>query len=257
MENSYEKVKLSSAILSRHKLYNTSEYLLSCHYSGFTENYKRVYYKDIQSLHVNPNSNWLVYGFLYLLGAILFGLLSYLSMTAMDSLFSFVLILIFLLAPFIAFLFYCISSFIGGQSCTFTVFTAVQGQKIVAVNTVKKANRLIDLLSDKIAQKQKQLSLDDIINKLSIENKPKPRNPRIKYGNESDHESKQKPTAPSARESMITQLDDYNSAPEQQNEFVNKINDDTENIDIEIDPDETEFDIPQERFGLDHSEEKN
>ena len=136
--------------LSPSRLFRTDDFLLIVNSSGFSESYRRVYFKDIQSIQVlatRKRMYWLIgagiggglLGALTIIAAVLdapIGLLVFLAtLTAVSAIF-------FSL------------NLMAGPSCRCVVHTAVQSSRLRMVNRLAKVKKLLEAITPLIEEQQ-------------------------------------------------------------------------------------------------------
>ena len=111
----------------------------------FTEEYKRFYFRDIQSLIVHKSKFWLLWNFVLLFLAFVSALLS----LAIDDIERLVGAMIAILLAMIVLI-----SFIRGPGCVCYIQTAVQKQRLRSISRIKKAQKIMDTLKPIIHRSQ-------------------------------------------------------------------------------------------------------
>ena len=147
--NNYTKIAINQffTLKAVSQLLMGDDHVLYVQRFNFTENYKRFYYKDIQSFVVRKSSvrSWL-FG--------LFTLFILISMLLPDpvtySISALQLLLIFI-------------NWILGPSCICHIYTAVSKERIFCLTRLKTANKVQMKLKTKIEEAQGELSIDEVI----------------------------------------------------------------------------------------------
>lgn len=132
----------SAAFFSRGSLWLGQDHLLSVVSSGFTESYKRFYFRDIQAFVVQKTRTFQVLNIIIVILAliVLIFLLSFLSAAA-PSPWTYRLIVLGIVAGlFGAFL---ALNLIAGQTCRTFLRTAVQIEELPSLTRVKKTRRAL------------------------------------------------------------------------------------------------------------------
>ena len=167
--NDYNRIKLpTKTIFNRDKLYQTENYLLLINSNGFNEVYKRLYFKDIQSVHIRKTNAWVTKAVSYWL---LFGFFAIITVFAFMwtedvslGLYAFYLIAFFL--PTILFLYLGIMVIAAGQSCVCTIHTAVQRLRVNAIQTLKHADVMLELIDRGVELNQDVMDRETIIEQI-------------------------------------------------------------------------------------------
>ncbi len=136
------------------RLYMAEDHLLSVDTTGFTEDYKRFYYRDIQAFIFRRTNEWLignlVLGFLSAL--ILWGIL------AIDDVGGRIAMGIFGLIVFIPFL----VNLLAGPTCSCSLRTAVQTEELPSLSRLRRARKTLAILRPRIEAAQGSLSADEM-----------------------------------------------------------------------------------------------
>ena len=132
---------------SKSQCFLGTDHLLHIRRSFYIERYKRLYYKDIQSVVLQSNSRQLykllIWGALFLIGI----LLAMPTKTAM------------VLTGLVTIPFFVYALWLGPH-CAVYVITAVQREKILGLNTMKRAQKAMAYLVPKIEEAQRDLVFD-------------------------------------------------------------------------------------------------
>ena len=125
-----------------------SAFLLSVSTGPFWENYKRFYFQDIKSLILLETETWKIWNWIFGLLAVCSGLII-LTTGGKGLLFTVLVLAIILVALAV--------NIIRGPSCTCYIETAVQKEKLVPLNRLKKAQKVMDTLKPKILEVQRKI----------------------------------------------------------------------------------------------------
>ena len=155
------------------------DHLLSIFGKGYSEAYKRFYYKDIQNIIVQRTESAKYTNIAAGLGVLLFLLFAWLAGETAGLVLAVVAVL-FLTALLV--------NLVRGHSCRFFIQTAVQLEKLPSVHRVKDANRILDKVRPKIETAQGMLSREIMNNDpqaapMKIMAGPKPSALRHEKGN--------------------------------------------------------------------------
>ena len=133
-----------------YRLYRGDDHLLQVAFAGFSERYKRFYFRDIQAFVVTPSNAWVVTLSICAIGFILMLLSAFaIGDTVGYGVFG-------TLAGF--FLIATVWQTIAGQSCRCYVRTAVQMELLPSVSSLRRATRLMAVLQPLIAVSQTPLA---------------------------------------------------------------------------------------------------
>jgi hypothetical protein len=135
------------------------DHLLQVESSGYTEEYKRFFYKDIQSLALCRTSrarNWSVF-FLAMLGlGAVFALLS--SSEVARALWGI----------WITFFAICLMlNLLLGASASCTVSTAVQQEQLPSIKRLRKGRKVVTALRERVAAAQGLLTAAELLSRLN------------------------------------------------------------------------------------------
>lgn len=147
----------TASLVSRHGLWIAPDHLLSVTSTGFTEGYKRFYFKDIQAIVVRETSLWRVMDWILGALAILFLVLTALGGALGWSLGPVVADLVACLAFSVALLL----SLMSGPTCVCELRTAVQVEHLRCLNRMRKTLRVVDRLRLEIETVQGALAPED------------------------------------------------------------------------------------------------
>jgi hypothetical protein len=139
---------------SRASLWVGKDHLLCIDTNGYTETYKRFYFRDIQGVILRKTVEWHVITVILSLIVGAFGLIALVGGNAglawffgiLGGLFALILLL----------------NLIGGPTCSFHMRTAVQVEHFPSISRVKVARRLLTKLRPLIANTQGQLAPEEI-----------------------------------------------------------------------------------------------
>lgn len=125
-----------SSVLSRCRLYLGPDHILTVESNGFSEEYKRFYFTDIQALVLRKTPRWIVFGSIQFLTALIsFGL--GLSARAEP-------LRIFWLVVTVVCLVLLVFNLLKGPTCVCRISTAVQEDTLPSINRVWIARKVID-----------------------------------------------------------------------------------------------------------------
>ncbi len=138
-----------------------SDHLLSVETNGFTENYKRFYYRDIQAIVLRKTKRWV----LWLAGWAVFLLAAGVSAYAAEETIGYLLAAIFaaVVAGFLG-----IGYLIKGTSTTGYLRTAVQTEELPSLRRLKSARKALDRLRPLIAAAQGTLPPEEFAQRLAL-----------------------------------------------------------------------------------------
>ena len=146
-----------TAALQSTALYLASDHLLQVASSGFSENYKRFYYRDIQTIAIHRTSIGKLWNALW---CTLAGFLA-LGGLAVDGVARLVLLVlagVFGLAA--------LANIIIGPSCACVIGTAVQSETLPSLKRLRKTEKILARLRPLITAAQGQLSSDELAMRL-------------------------------------------------------------------------------------------
>ncbi len=168
MAESYKKISSGAGMfLAIHKLYRTNEYLLLIQTSGYSEKYRRLYFKDIQSIQIMRTNLRLVIGLILGLLVTLFGLLNALLLPNIDNDEVLGLVLVMLGLPFLACLTYFVVNILKGPACRCVARTAVQELALPTLMRVRQAERVLGEIEPLINLSQGPLAREDLLAELA------------------------------------------------------------------------------------------
>ena len=146
-KNRYKRLCSGWHIFYRYTLWMGRDHLLHISTGIFTEEYKRFYFRDIQSFIVHKSKSWLVWNFVLLFLALFSALLSF----AVDDIERLVGAMIAILLAMIVLI-----SFIRGPGCVCYIQTAVQQQKLRSISRINKAQKIMNSLKPIIHRSQQE-----------------------------------------------------------------------------------------------------
>jgi len=139
------------------RLYTGPDHLLQAALSGFTETYRRFYFRDIQAITIQKTQMGKVWTALFAFLAAVFGLPA-LDMSPGPA------IAMWSTAGFFGFL--LISNLIMGPTCACYIRTAVQTERLSAVTRIRTARRLLRRIRPLIEGVQGSLSQQEFALRL-------------------------------------------------------------------------------------------
>ena len=146
-KDNYKRLCSGWYIFYRYTLWMGQDHLLHIATGIFTEEYKRFYFRDIQSLIVHKSKSWLVWNFVLLSLALVSALIA----VAIDGIERFAPGIIAILLVTIVLI-----SFIRGPGCVCYIQTAVQKQKLRSISRINKAQKIMDSLKPIIHRYQQE-----------------------------------------------------------------------------------------------------
>jgi hypothetical protein len=162
MEKDYQRLpgkgRKKKSIFGFARLYLGKDHLLCVYNSAYTEDYRRFYFRDIQSIVIGINTirERLSARFA---GAALFLLLFAFWKGGYWSVFFMILACLFLLNALI--------NWRRGPTCTCRIFTAASREELPSLGRLKNAMQVIEVLKPLIAERQGRLSPEEIRTKAS------------------------------------------------------------------------------------------
>jgi hypothetical protein len=130
----------SFQIASRARLYAAPDHLLVVNSTGYTEEYKRIFFRDIRCIDVRKTNGHVRNAIISAVLTLLFALLYFLKMPIIG--------VALICSPFVI---WFIVNFFRGPSCECYISTHVQTLKLPAPRRVKKVATLIEFLRAKTA----------------------------------------------------------------------------------------------------------
>ncbi len=132
----------------RTRLWLGKDHLLYQFSTGYTEDYKRFYYSDIQAITIRKTKRFMVWNIIlltFLLGSLVaahnYQFLAYPSYTV----------------AFFSFLFLGINLFMG-QTCICQLYTQVSTEELYSLKRIRTAQKVIKTMTPLIYEKQRDLS---------------------------------------------------------------------------------------------------
>lgn len=147
MKNPYKRIARRSAFIAGYSLWVNSVFLLSISTGPFSENYKRFYFQDIKSLVLQKTETWKIWNWLLGLSGACFALIIILA-GGKGIIFA-GLVTVFILVALV------VNNMLG-PSCVCYIETAVQKEKLKALNRIKKAQKAMDTVKPLILQVQRK-----------------------------------------------------------------------------------------------------
>ena len=142
----------AAALASYHRLWLGPDHLLAVRSVGFSEEYKRFYFSDIQALIVQKTDRREILNVICALAAILFGLL---TLAISNPVWNGFWIILTALAVFLL-----LVNWLRGPTCVCHVRTAVQTEPLPSLRRARTAGRVTALLKPLIEQAQGALRPD-------------------------------------------------------------------------------------------------
>jgi hypothetical protein len=154
LTRSRSRTAFSIVSTSRASLWVGKDHLLCIDTNGYTETYKRFYFRDIQAVILRKTVEWHIISVILSLIVGGFGLIALLGGNAavawifgtIAGLFGLLLLL----------------NIIGGPTCSFHMRTAVQVEHFPSISRVRVARRMLTRLRPLIASAQGQLAPEEI-----------------------------------------------------------------------------------------------
>jgi hypothetical protein len=153
---------------SRSCLWLGEDHLLAIDTSGYTETYKRFYFRDIQAFVLRQSRHWIVWGVVFGVLASAFGLFAIVNPIG-EALARWILgcvAAVFLMALLL--------DLAAGPSCVCHVRTAVQTEELPSLNRLRRARRVLHRLRPLIVAAQGQLAPEEIAARLRETDTPLP-----------------------------------------------------------------------------------
>jgi hypothetical protein len=140
--------------MGRCTLWLGEDHILSVESTGYTERYKRFYFRDIQALVLTQTSLWLFWALA--LGGVAVVL-------AAIALFSGEPVLHYIIVP-VSLLFFIgfIYNFAAGPTCDCELRTAVQSEPLASLNRVRRARRVLGRVRPLITAAQGELAAETL-----------------------------------------------------------------------------------------------
>jgi hypothetical protein len=159
---------LVTAIATRSSLWLGGDHLLCLDSTGYTEEYKRFYFRDIQAVVLRRTNRQRIFNFLFGGGALFFILLTLLVVGPPGTWDSDELpgaIVLLSGAAFFGAL--ALVNTLKGPGCTCDLRTAVQTERLPSLNRLGRARRVLNLLRPLIEEAQGRLSAEEIATQLA------------------------------------------------------------------------------------------
>jgi hypothetical protein len=147
LKNLYKRLSRRSSLFYRYSLWAGPDHLLYISGTTFSENYKRFYFQDIQSIIILKTAAWKVWN--WLLGSL--GVLFVLMAVSAEG--------AGVLPATIAAGFMIVMVFINyllGPTCACYIQTAVQKERLRSLSRIQKAQQIMDSLKPQIHNAQRK-----------------------------------------------------------------------------------------------------
>ena len=169
-QKEYRKLQGSSSLIKRTRVWLAKDHVLSVENLGYSEDYRRFFFRDIQAIVIQPTSLGsilnLVLGFFLIapLCGIVAGLIA-----ANDRSFQEDDIILFVILCVIGLLILIplVVNIARGKTCACYIRTAVQTERLAAINRVRVAQRFVETLKPLISEAQGTLAEGEIQNHLA------------------------------------------------------------------------------------------
>jgi hypothetical protein len=135
------------------RLYLGPDHLLQAASTGYSETYKRFYFRDIQAIIIRKTNLWLFWMMAWLLLALAFAIVA-LQTIAETAVIFWAITGVLLLGPLI--------NLTLGPTCVCQVRTAVQTEKLPSLKRLRKARKILDQLRPLIENLQGKLAAKDL-----------------------------------------------------------------------------------------------
>lgn len=157
----WNRAKFGISMATRSSLWLGPDHLLFVETTGYTETYKRFYFRDIQAISVRETGTFaMVNGILGIIfGAAMIPIL--LSIRSGDGIVIFWLVFVLLLLGLPLAL-----NIIWGPTCTSFLRTAVQTQEMASLARVRKTRRILNRIRPLIAAAQGEISAEEVSARL-------------------------------------------------------------------------------------------
>ena len=139
----------TSGFLSYSRLWLGPDHLLFARTTGFSEEYKRFYFRDIQALVTRRTELREILNAVFAFTAIVFGVMSYFSDTGLQ---------VFLLVMAGAFIVALLVNWLRGPTCVCHLRTAVQNEELTPLKRFRVARKVIDRLRPDLEKAQGPLA---------------------------------------------------------------------------------------------------
>jgi hypothetical protein len=144
----------ASVLSSRSSLWLGKDHLLGIDTNGYTENYKRFYFRDIQAFTLRRTNRRMI---LTIILALIISLLVSIAIGVDETVAS--IIFGSVAALFLAFL---VINLAKGPTCVCYLRTAVQTENLPSLNRVRRARKILERIRPLIAATQGQLTREEI-----------------------------------------------------------------------------------------------
>lgn len=140
--------------ISRSSLWLGNDHVLRIDTTGYTETYKRFYFRDIQAIIIRKTEAWKILGLVFSALAGLFGLIAIFGGDPIVAWIFGSMAAVFLLA--------LILDLVAGPTCVSYLRTAVQTEELISLNRLRRARKTLERLRPSIAGAQGQLAPEEI-----------------------------------------------------------------------------------------------
>jgi ribosomal protein L29 len=139
----------------RCSLWLGNDHLLAVETNGYTENYKRFHFRDIQAILIRQTSNRMVWGLIYGGLALFFAAIAFLPG-------DFTVAVIF--GPFAGLALLGLAlNLIAGPTCATQLHTAVQVEELPSLARIRKTRKILARLRPLIAEAQGQFTPEELV----------------------------------------------------------------------------------------------
>jgi hypothetical protein len=146
-----------SGVFETVRLYLAADHLLQVSSSGFTESYRRFYFRDIQSITLRKSMHGKVWNVIWVLIAFLLVVIAQEESGAARFVWwSVAGIFVLLLAL----------NILRGPTCVCQIRTAVQTRPLPSLNRLRRASRVLAQLKPLIAATQEAMSADGLLQRI-------------------------------------------------------------------------------------------
>jgi hypothetical protein len=136
----------------RARLWQGKDHLLYQFSNGYTEDYKRFYYSDIQAITVRKTIRFMVWNIVLLVFLISAGIAAYIYEFMAPALYT---------TAFFSFLFLVINLSMG-QTCVCQLYTQVSTEELYSLKRLRTAKKVMKIITPLIEKKQKEVFSADI-----------------------------------------------------------------------------------------------
>ena len=137
----------------RTSLWQGKDHLLYLFSTGYTEDYKRFYYSDIQAITIRKTIRYMVWNIILLAFFVCFGAAAYSCSE------KFLVASLYTMA-FFSFLFLVINLLMG-QTCICQLYTQVSAEELYSLKRLRTAKKAINIITRLIEEKQRDLPSSD------------------------------------------------------------------------------------------------